>query len=118
VPAPAGAGLAFIPIFLWLVTGDDVFRQWHLVMGWTVLVALLLISSVATYSWSSLRVRRSSRIFVIAGIGLLGAALVTNPWITLLVISLVYLAMIPFSIASYGRVKRRRAARASNLRVR
>ena len=118
VPAPAGAGLAFIPIFLWLVTGNDLFRQWQLVMGWTVLVALLLISSVATYSWSSLRVRRSSRIFVIAGIGLLGAALVTNPWITLLVISLVYLAMIPFSIASYGRVKRRRAARASNLRGR
>ena len=112
VPAPAGAGLAFIPIFLWLVTGNELFRQWHLVMGWTVLVALLLISSVATYSWSSLRVRRSSRIFVIAGIGLLGAALVTNPWITLLAISLVYLAMIPFSMASYARVKKRRGARA------
>jgi CDP-diacylglycerol--serine O-phosphatidyltransferase len=111
VPAPAGAGLAFIPIFLWLVTGNDLFRQWQLVMGWTVLVALLLISSVATYSWSSLRVRRSSRIFVIAGIGLLGAALVTNPWITLLAISLVYLAMIPFSMSSYARVKKRRGAR-------
>jgi CDP-diacylglycerol--serine O-phosphatidyltransferase len=110
VPAPAGAGLAFIPIFLWLVTDSDFFRQWQLVMGWTVLVALLMISSVATYSWSSLRVRRSSRIFVIAGIGLLGAALVTNPWITLLAISLIYLAIIPFSIAGYARVKRRRAA--------
>jgi len=112
VPAPAGAGLAFIPIFLWLVTDNDLFRQWQLVMGWTVLVALLMISSVATYSWSSLRVRTSSRIFVIAGIGLLGAALVTNPWITLLMISLIYLAVIPFSIASYGRVKKRRGARA------
>jgi len=112
VPAPAGAGLAFIPIFLWLVTGNDLFRQWHLVMAWTVFIALLMISSVPTYSWSSLRVRRSSRMFVIAGIGLLGAALVTNPWVTLLAISLVYLAMIPFSIASYARVKRRRGARA------
>ena len=112
VPAPAGAGLAFIPIFLWLVTDNDLFRQWQLVMAWTVLVALLMISSVATYSWSTLRVRRSSRIFVIAGIGLLGAALVTNPWITLLMISLVYLAVIPFSIAGYSRVKRRRGARA------
>lgn len=110
VPAPAGAGLAFIPIFLWLVSGSDVFRQWQLVMGWTVVVALLLISSVATYSWTSLRIRPSSRIFVIAGIGLLGAALVTNPWITLLAIALIYLTLIPFSIASYERVKRRRAA--------
>ena len=37
------------------------------------------------------------------------AALVTTPWITLLGVSLLYLAAMPLSIASYGRVKRRRA---------
>ena len=109
VPAPAGAGLAFVPIYLWLVTGEQLFREWFVVMPWTLFVALLLISSIATYSWTSLRVRRSSRLFAIAGVGLLGAALLTNPWITLLAISLIYVAMLPFSIASYGRVKRRRA---------
>jgi CDP-diacylglycerol--serine O-phosphatidyltransferase len=116
VPAPAGAGLAFIPMFLWLVTGNELFRQWQLVMGWTVLVAMLMISSVPTFSWSSLRIRRSSRLFVIAGIGLLGAALVRNPWITLLAIALIYLAMIPFSVASYARVRRRRAAGSASSR--
>jgi CDP-diacylglycerol--serine O-phosphatidyltransferase len=110
VPAPAGAGLAFIPVYLWLLTGMEIFRAWYVTMPWLLVVAILLISSVATYSWSSLRVRRSSRLFVIAGIGLLGAALVTNPWTTLLVISLIYLALIPFSMASYSRVKRRRAS--------
>ena len=118
VPAPAGAGLAFIPVYLWLVTGNDLFRQWQLVMGWTVFVALLMISSVATYSWTSLRIRRSTRLFVIAGIGLLGAALVTNPWVTLLAIAIIYLAMIPFSVASYAAVKRRRAGGASTRRAR
>jgi CDP-diacylglycerol--serine O-phosphatidyltransferase len=113
VPAPAGAGLAFIPIYLWLVTGLEIFRAWYVTMPWVLFVALLMISSVATYSWSSLRIRRSTRIFAIAGIGLLGAALVTNPWVTLLVISVLYLAMIPFSIAGYARVKRRRSADAS-----
>lgn len=118
VPAPAGAGLALVPVYLWLVTGLEVFRAWYVTMPWLLFVALLMISSVATYSWSSLRIRRSSRIFVIAGIGLLGAALVTNPWITLLVVALLYLAMIPFSIASYSRVKRRRAEGASGHRGR
>ena len=118
VPAPAGAGLAFIPIYLWLITGNDLFRQWQLVMGWTVLIALLMISSVATFSWTSLRIRRSTRLFVIAGIGLLGAALVTNPWVTLLAIALIYLAMIPFSIGSYASVRRRRAGGASPRRAR
>lgn len=109
VPAPAGAGLAFVPLFLWLVTGSDWFRVWYITMPWVLFVALLMISSVATYSWSSLRIRRSSRLFAIAGIGLLGAALVTAPWITLLVIAVIYLAMIPFSMASYSRARRRAA---------
>lgn len=108
VPAPAGAGLAFIPLYLWLVTGSDWFRTWYVTMPWVLFVALLMISSVATYSWSSLRIRRSSRLLAIAGIGLLGAALVTAPWITLLVIAVLYLGMIPFSMASYARVTRRR----------
>lgn len=109
VPAPAGAGLVFVPMYLWLITGEEMFRVWYVTMPWVVFVAALLISSVATYSWSSLRIRRSSRIFVIAGVGLLGAALVTNPWVTLLAIAVIYLAMLPFSIAAYAAVKRRRA---------
>jgi CDP-diacylglycerol---serine O-phosphatidyltransferase len=112
VPAPAGAGLAFVPVYLWLVTGNEIFRAWYVTMPWVIFIALLLISSVATYSWSSLRIRRSSRLFAIAGIGLLGAALVTAPWVTLLAISIVYIAMVPFSIASYARVRRRRATAA------
>jgi len=92
------------------VTGSDLFRQWFVVMPWALLVALLMISSVATYSWSSLRIRRSSRLLAIAGVGLLGAALVTAPWVTLLAVALLYLAMVPFSVAAYARVRRRRAA--------
>jgi CDP-diacylglycerol--serine O-phosphatidyltransferase len=113
VPAPAGAGLAFVPVYLWFVTGEELFRSWYLTMPWVLFVAALMISSIATYSWSSLRVRRSSRLFAIAGIGLLGAALVTNPWVTLLAIAALYLALLPFSIFSYAGVKRRRAAGAS-----
>ena len=50
VPAPAGAGLAFVPIFLWLITGNDWFREWELVMAWTLFIAALMISSLPTYS--------------------------------------------------------------------
>ncbi|WP_309602746.1 phosphatidylcholine/phosphatidylserine synthase [Sphingomonas sp.] len=111
VPAPAGAGLTFIPIFLWLITGNDVFRQWQLVMPWTLFIALLMISSVPTFSWTSIRIRRGTRLFALAGVALLGAALLNEPWITLLAISTLYLATIPFSIASYAKVRQRRAGR-------
>ena len=68
-----------------------------------------MISSLPTYSWSSIRIRPAWRLFALAGIALLGAALVVAPWITLLAISRALPAMIPVALASYARVKRRRA---------
>lgn len=114
VPAPAGAGLAFVPIFLWLVSGrQPLFQAWPLVMAWTLFIAALMISSLPTFSWSSIRIRREWRLFALAGIALLGAALATAPWHTLLAVAALYLLMIPFALLSYARVKRRRASGAS-----
>ena len=110
VPAPAGAGLAFIPIFLWLVSGEQLFKSWPLVMAWTLFVAALMISSLPTYSWASIRIRREWRLFALAGVAVVGAALLTAPWYTLLAVALLYLVMIPVACASYARVKRRRAS--------
>jgi CDP-diacylglycerol--serine O-phosphatidyltransferase len=112
VPAPAGAGLAFIPIYLWLISGNEQFRDWRLVMAWTLFIAALMISSLPTYSWASIRVRRDWRLFALAGIALLGSALVVAPWLTLLLFGALYLLMIPFALLSYARVKRRRASAA------
>lgn len=108
VPAPAGAGLAFVPIYLWLV-GFELFRAWPVVMAWTLFIALLMISNLPTFSWSSLRIRRSMRLFALAFAALLVASLVVEPWWTLLGVSALYLACLPFAFASYAKVKRRRA---------
>ncbi|WP_294121047.1 phosphatidylcholine/phosphatidylserine synthase [Sphingomonas sp.] len=112
VPAPVGAGLAFVPFYLWLISGNEWFRHWTLVMPWILFVALLMISSLPTFSWSSIRIRPSWRLFALAGVALFGAALINEPWWTLLGISVVYLALLPLSYASYSRVKQRRAAQA------
>lgn len=109
VPAPAGAGLAFIPIYLWLITGNELFRHWLPVMVWTLFIAALMISSLPTYSWASIRIRPAWRLFALAGVALSGAALIVAPWQTLLVLAGLYLLMIPIAFASYQRVKRRRA---------
>lgn len=113
VPAPVGAGLAFVPIFLWLLSENDLFRHWSVVMPWTLFVAGLMISSIPTFTWTSFRIRRSWRLPALAGVALLGAALLNEPWLTLLAVSAIYLVLIPFSMAAYGRVKRRRAASAA-----
>ncbi len=106
VPAPAGAGLTFVPLYLWMVTGEEIFRAWYVVAPWTAFVAFLMISSIATYSWSALRLRKRIRLELIAFVGLLAAALATQPWFTLLLICGVYVLLIPFGILSYAKVRK------------
>ncbi len=107
VPAPAAAGLAMLPMFLWLSTDAMIFTSPYLVAPWVAFIALLMVSSVATFSWSSLRLRRNVRFEAIAGVVLLGAALVSAPWPTLSAVCLVYLALMPISIISYAKVRAR-----------
>ena len=110
VPAPAGAGLALLPIFLWFWTDQPLFRSPLLVAPWTAFVAFLMVSSVATWSWSSLRLRRNIRFEALALVVVVAAAAVTAPWHTTSALSLAYLLGLPFSIASYARIKRLRAS--------
>jgi CDP-diacylglycerol---serine O-phosphatidyltransferase len=107
VPAPVGAGLAFLPLYLWVISGQPEFREPIIVGGWMVLIAVLMISNVPTLSWSKLRVRRNIRIEVIALTGLTVAALLTEPWVTLAAITVVYLLLIPVAMIGYARFRRR-----------
>jgi CDP-diacylglycerol---serine O-phosphatidyltransferase len=70
-----------------------------------------MISSLPTLSWGRLRPRRRIRLEVIALSALVVAALLTEPWFTLVAICTIYLLMIPVAIFSYARVKRQRAVR-------
>ncbi|WP_121116866.1 CDP-alcohol phosphatidyltransferase family protein [Croceibacterium ferulae] len=111
VPAPLGAGLAFLPLYLWLASGEPVFREPVLVALWTAVVAGLMISNLATLSWTSFRPHSSIRLGAIALAGLLFAALLTEPWATLAVLCIIYLALIPVGIVRYGRLRRQRSGR-------
>lgn len=110
VPAPVGAGLAFLPFYLWMATGEAVFRSPVLVGVWLALIAFLMISNIATMSWKSVRPRRNIRLEMIAFGGMLFAALLLEPWWALVGISTAYLLLMPLAIFRYGKIRRQRAA--------
>lgn len=110
VPAPLGAGLAFLPVYLWIASGNSAFADPRAVSLWMVLNAFLMISSVPTLGWSRLRPPSHLRLGVIALVGLTMAALLTEPWMTLAGISLVYLLLLPVGLATYRKVRRRAPA--------
>jgi CDP-diacylglycerol--serine O-phosphatidyltransferase len=68
------------------------------------------VSSVPTFGWSSIRLRRRIRFEALVVIVAIGAALVSAPWPTLVVVCIAYLATIPLSVASYRKIKRQRAS--------
>jgi CDP-diacylglycerol--serine O-phosphatidyltransferase len=111
VPAPLGAGLAFLPMYLWIASGNEVFRRPEIVGPWLVAIAFLMISSVATLSWQSLRPRRAIRLELIALLALVFAALLSEPWLTLVGICVIYVLLLPVGIISYARSRRPRAVR-------
>jgi CDP-diacylglycerol--serine O-phosphatidyltransferase len=109
IPAPAAAIGAMLPLYLWFITGEPWLRSPWLVAPWMAFIAFLMVSSIATYGWGSLRLRRNIRFEALAVIVAIGAALISAPWPTLVGICVVYLGLIPFSAASYARIRRQRA---------
>lgn len=111
VPAPVGAGLAFTPMYLWLETGMEIFRDPIINSVWVAIIAVLFISNMATLSWTAIRPQRDIRLWLIAFIAVAFAALLLEPWWTFTAISAVYLAFMPYALWRYGKIKRRRALR-------
>lgn len=110
VPAPMGAGFAFMPIYLWLATDNPVFRDPWLVAPWLIIVAMLMVSNLATPSWKSLRPSGDLKLAFIAVAGLLVGGLLIETWWTLVLIGVIYLVLIAWSIMRYGKIKQARRA--------
>lgn len=98
IPAPAGGGLALLPMALSFHLGDGFFRQpW--VAGIVLLVmAGMMVSTVPTYSFKNLKISRGWILPTMLITGAVIILLINAPWITLSVIGTAYIVSIPFSV--------------------
>jgi CDP-diacylglycerol--serine O-phosphatidyltransferase len=110
VPAPAGAGLAILPLILSLETGQGIFDNPFLVGCFLVVSASLMVSRVPTYSLKNIRIKPQYVLFLMLFVGVLAAFLVTDPWLTFSAIGFIYLGSIPISVFTYRRLEKRDAA--------
>ena len=115
-PAPAGAGLALLPMYLGFL---GIIPDGHpYAMGiapYIAAVAILMVSRVPTYSGKSFgsRIPRDM-VLPILGLGVFAVVLlIAFPWELLSVLALVYLAMMPLSIRSYRAHKKADTIRAA-----
>ncbi|MBD9570486.1 CDP-diacylglycerol--serine O-phosphatidyltransferase [Ensifer sp. ENS08] len=105
VPAPAGAMLVLLPVYLGLL-GLAPERTFALIASaYTVLIAFLLVSRLPVWSGKSenSRVRRDLVLPAILGVVFYVATLMTYTWETMAVTALGYLVTLPFGARSWQR---------------
>lgn len=94
VPSPAGAMLVLAPIYLAFATDGAVVAPSAAVAIWMILCGALMISRIPTPAVKHLRVSADGARFLLVGGAGLVAALLSYPWVTLLVLDLAYLATV------------------------
>ncbi len=109
IPAPAGAMLALLPLYLGFLglvgNGHD-----HAVVFaiYLVLIGILMVSRVPTFSGKNFaRIPRENVLPILVGLALGVLSLIFFPWETLLAMSVLYLCCLPVSFLSYRRRKKR-----------
>jgi CDP-diacylglycerol--serine O-phosphatidyltransferase len=112
MPAPAGAGVVLLPIYLHFLGWPSEWQFVPLVLGYVLLIALLMVSTIPTYSGKTMGMRIPRDwvlpIFVLT-VAIFGLV-VSFPFEALVIVTLAYLGTIPFGITHYQRLKRRYAA--------
>lgn len=105
VPAPAGAVLVMLPLYLYFLRlGLEPGRPAAFVAtGFTVLVAFLLVSRLPVYSGKSVKVPGDRVLPVILGVVLYILLLMTYPWYTLTASVAGYLLFLPLSVRAYSK---------------
>ncbi|MBL25451.1 MAG: CDP-diacylglycerol--serine O-phosphatidyltransferase [Rhodospirillaceae bacterium] len=105
MPAPAGACMCIFPMVLSFQFGSGVVDQPWVVGIWMVLVAGCMVSRLPTFAFKGLKVPHGFVLPVLAGAGLVVAALATKPWLTLSIVAVAYLATIPFAFTTFRRLE-------------
>jgi CDP-diacylglycerol--serine O-phosphatidyltransferase len=111
VPAPGGAGLLMVPMFISFEWGDWIARSPYVNAVWISGVALLMISRIPTVSLKPIRIPHDLVLPTLLGIGVFAGLFTTAPWPTLTFIGAVYVASIPLTMRAYYGLRRAAEAR-------
>lgn len=100
VPAPAGALLVMLPMFLSFAFSDAPLLPEIVICLYVVFIGLLLISTIPTWSFKSTRISRDKVKYFLVAFALAGVAVLTFAWITLVVLSLVYIGFVIWALVT------------------
>jgi len=105
VSAPAGAGMALLPMILSFGFQSSVFSSPAITGIVLVAVAGLMVSQVPTFSLKSDRIPQRFVLPILLAVGLTAAFFASTPWLTMGAVCILYIGSIPFSVRLYRRLR-------------
>jgi len=105
VPAPAGAGLALLPLTLSFELESEFLRSAAVNGVALITVAALMVSNIPTFAAKKIKLPQSYVGLALIAVGAYAAFLVSTPWVTLSLTGLAYLISIPISATSFRRLQ-------------
>ncbi len=111
MPSPAGGIIVLFPLILSFSEFGKFFTEINydlLVPIFFIIVSILLISTIPTYSFKKIVIPRSMTKFLLFGIVLFFGALLVYTFQILAVSSFVYLCLIPISYFHFKKIKKER----------
>tara|TARA_B100001063_G_C16655658_1_gene498343 strand:+ start:56 stop:844 length:789 start_codon:yes stop_codon:yes gene_type:complete len=107
VPSPAGAGLALLPLVYELSDLKFNLDIKNMTPFFVVIVALLLISKIPTFSLKKIKISSQLSIFLLFGIVIIFVSLIFFTFESLLIIGIIYLLSIPLSFYFYKKTAKK-----------
>ena len=101
IPSPLGGVLILIPLILSLSNFNNFFDLRPFVPFFTILISILLISKIPTFSFKKIKINPKLTIFILFVIGISLAGLIFFTFESLLIFGFLYVLTIPVSIALF-----------------
>ena len=101
VPSPIGALLILSPLVLELTELNLILNKNFFVPIFTIIIAILLISKVPTFSFKKIKIKPTLTVFILLGIGVSLVTLMFFTFETLLFFILFYILSIPVACFTY-----------------
>ena len=101
VPSPIGALLILSPLVLELTNFSFLADKNYFIPVFTIIIAVLLISKVPTYSFKNIKIKPTLTVFILLAIGISLVTLMFFTFETLLIFSFLYILSIPVACLTY-----------------
>ncbi len=103
VPSPAGGCLILLPLIFELSNFSNLMSLKIITPYLTIIVSLLLISKLPTYSFKKIQIKRNMTIFLLLGVGLFFVSIIQFTFETISLGLFIYLLIIPLGIINYNK---------------